>query len=167
MAKKEKSPPLTHVGPDGRARMVNVRPKPVTARFAVAEARVAMAPATLRAIRAGGVAKGNVLEVARIAGISAAKQTSALIPLCHPLALTSVQVEIRVEPPDSLVIRARAEAVDRTGVEMEALTAAAMCGLTIYDMCKAIDREMEIRYIRLLEKAGGRSGHFQRKTEDP
>ncbi|HXG63428.1 MAG TPA: cyclic pyranopterin monophosphate synthase MoaC [Planctomycetota bacterium] len=153
---------LTHVGPDGAARMVDVAGKEPTHRVAVAEARVRMKPATLRTIRRGGAAKGNVLEIARIAGIQAAKQTSALIPLCHPLALTRVAVDLTPEPPGGLRIEARAEALDRTGVEMEALTAAAVAGLTVYDMCKAIDREMEIGTIRLLEKSGGKSGPFMR-----
>jgi cyclic pyranopterin monophosphate synthase len=151
---------LTHIDRNGRATMVNVAPKEPTARFAVAGAEVRMSPATLRAIRAGRTTKGNVLEVARIAGIAAAKQTSALIPLCHPIALTQVAVDVALRPPGGVEIRARADAFDRTGVEMEALTAAAVCALTIYDMCKALDRAIEIRNIRLLEKAGGRSGHY-------
>jgi cyclic pyranopterin phosphate synthase len=145
--------------------MVDVAPKPATARFAVAEAEVAMQPATLRAIRAGRTKKGNVFEVARIAGIAAAKQTSSLIPLCHPLALTNVAVDITPRGPRTVHIVARAEAFDRTGVEMEAMTAAAVCGLTIYDMCKALDREIEIRTLRLLEKAGGKSGHYMRNEK--
>ncbi len=145
--------------------MVDVAAKPATARFAVAEAEVLMQPATLRAIRAGRTKKGNVFEVARIAGIAAAKQTSSLIPLCHPLALTNVAIDITARPPRSVRIVARAEAVDRTGVEMEAMTAAAVCGLTIYDMCKALDREIEIRTLRLLEKAGGKSGHYMRNEK--
>jgi len=153
---------LTHIGRDGRARMVAIDRKPVTARFAVAAAEVSMKPATLREIRAGRTKKGNVIETARIAGISAAKQTSSLIPLCHPIALTNVSVDITARPPRTLAIRARADAVDRTGVEMEALTAAAVAGLTIYDMVKALDRDVEIRRLRLLEKAGGKSGHFMR-----
>ena len=153
---------LTHIGRDGRARMVPIDEKPVTARFAVAAAEVAMKPATLRAIRAGRTKKGNVIETARIAGISAAKQTSGLIPLCHPIALTNVTVDITVRTPRTIEIVARTEALDRTGVEMEALTAAAVAGLTIYDMVKALDRDVEIRKLRLLEKAGGKSGHYMR-----
>jgi len=145
--------------------MVDVAPKPPTARFAVAEADVVMRPSTLRAIRAGRTRKGNVFEVARIAGIAAAKQTSSLIPLCHPIALTSVSIDIAPRPPRTVRIVARAEAFDRTGVEMEAMTAAAVCGLTIYDMCKALDREIEIRTLRLLEKAGGKSGHYMRNEK--
>ncbi len=153
---------LTHIGRDGRARMVAVDEKPITARFAVAGAEVSMKPDTLRQIRSGRTKKGNVIETARIAGISAAKQTSSLIPLCHPIALTNVVVDISVRPPRTIEIRARAEALDRTGVEMEALTAAAVAGLTIYDMVKALDRDVEITRLRLLEKAGGKSGHYMR-----
>ncbi|HUR39014.1 MAG TPA: cyclic pyranopterin monophosphate synthase MoaC [Planctomycetota bacterium] len=153
---------LSHVGPDGSARMVDVGAKPATHRVAVAEAEVDMKPATASAIRSGRAPKGAVLEVARVAGINAAKLTSALIPMCHPLALTKVGVEFAWKGKSRLRIEARVEAVDRTGVEMEALTAAAVCALTVYDMCKAIDREMEIGTIRLLEKSGGKSGPFMR-----
>jgi len=153
---------LSHVGPDGAARMVDVGLKPATHRIAVAEAVLVMAPATLRAIRKGKNPKGSVLEVARIAGINAAKHTSSLIPLCHPLALTQVGIEFSVESKTHLRIQTRVEAVDRTGVEMEALTAASVCALTVYDMCKAIDRGMEICRIRLLEKSGGKSGTYMR-----
>jgi cyclic pyranopterin phosphate synthase len=153
---------LSHVGPDGSARMVDVGAKPATHRVAVAEAAVDMKPATASAIRSGRAPKGAVLEVARVAGINAAKLTSALIPMCHPLALTKVGVEFAWKGKSRLGIEARVEAVDRTGVEMEALTAAAVCALTVYDMCKAIDREMEIGTIRLLEKSGGKSGPFMR-----
>jgi cyclic pyranopterin phosphate synthase len=158
MARKK----LSHVGPDGSARMVDVGAKPATHRVAVAEAAVDMKPATASAIRSGRAPKGAVLEVARVAGINAAKLTSALIPMCHPLALTKVGVEFSWKGKSRLRIEARVEAVDRTGVEMEALTAAAVCALTVYDMCKAIDREMEIGTIRLLEKSGGKSGPFMR-----
>jgi cyclic pyranopterin phosphate synthase len=145
--------------------MVDVGPKAATHRIAVAEAEIRMAPATYREIRRGTSAKGPVLEVARIAGITAAKETSRLIPLCHPLALTKVAVEFEYRPPGGLRLTARTEAVDRTGVEMEALTAVAVAALTVYDMCKAIDRGMEIRKIRLLEKSGGKSGHFMRSEK--
>jgi cyclic pyranopterin phosphate synthase len=151
---------LSHVGPDGAARMVDVGAKPATHRVAVAEAEIAMKSATLALIRSGKNPKGSVLEVARIAGINAAKHTSSLIPLCHPLSLTKVGIEFSVKAKTRLRIVSRAEAIDRTGVEMEALTAAAVCALTVYDMCKAIDRGMEICRIRLLEKYGGKSGHF-------
>jgi cyclic pyranopterin phosphate synthase len=153
---------LSHVGPDGAARMVDVGEKPATHRIAVAQAELVMKPGTLRLIRKGKNPKGSVLEVSRIAGINAAKHTSSLIPLCHPLALTRVAIEFAVSSPSRLRITSRAEAVDRTGVEMEALTAAAVCALTVYDMCKAIDRGMEICRIRLLEKSGGKSGHYMR-----
>jgi cyclic pyranopterin phosphate synthase len=153
---------LSHVGPDGAARMVDVGPKPATHRIAVAEAELRMKPSTLAVIRKGALPKGSVFEVSRIAGISAAKHTSALIPLCHPLSLTRVGIEFTATSKSVLRIETRVEAFDRTGVEMEALTAAAVCALTVYDMCKAIDREMEICTIRLLEKSGGKSGHFMR-----
>ena len=145
--------------------MVDVGPKPATHRVAVAGAEIRMKPATLRAIRRGKTAKGNVLEVARIAGIGAAKQTSSLIPLCQPLALTKLAVDFTLRPPGRITLTARAEAVDRTGVEMEALTAASVACLTIYDMCKAIDRGMEISKIRLLEKSGGKSGPYMRSEK--
>jgi cyclic pyranopterin phosphate synthase len=157
MAKK-----LSHVAPTGEARMVDVGVKPATHRVAVAEAEIDMKPATLAVIKRGKNPKGSVLEVARIAGINAAKHTSSLIPLCHPLALTQVGVEFAVASKTRLRITTRVEAVDRTGVEMEAMTAAAVCALTVYDMCKAIDRGMEICRIRLLEKSGGKSGHYMR-----
>ena len=156
---------LSHVGPDGKARMVDVGGKPATHRIAVAEAEVRMKPATLRLIRQGRNPKGSVLEVARIAGITGAKQTSGLIPLCHPLALTRIGIEYSDLSKTRLRIVTRAEAFDRTGVEMEALTAAAVCALTVYDMCKAIDRDMEICRIRLLEKSGGKSGTYMRRIE--
>jgi len=143
--------------------MVDVTAKPATHRVAVAGASVSASRAVLQAIRSGRVAKGAVLETARLAGIQAAKRTSDLIPLCHPLALTKISVEFEVGR--TLEITARAEAVDRTGVEMEALTAAAVAALTVYDMCKALDREVEISRIRLLEKSGGKSGHFVRKEK--
>jgi len=153
---------LSHIGPDGAARMVDVGAKPATLRVAVAEAVLKMKPATATAIRGGKLPKGAVLDTARIAGIHAAKQTALLIPLCHPLALTKVGIEFRWTGKGLLRLEVRAEAVDRTGVEMEALTAASVAALTVYDMCKAIDREMEIRTIRLLEKSGGKSGPFMR-----
>ena len=153
---------LSHVGPDGAARMVDVGLKAATHRVAVAEAELLMKGATLSAIRKGKNPKGSVLEVARIAGINAAKHTSSLIPLCHPLALTKVGIEFSAPSATRLRIVSRAEAIDRTGVEMEALTGAAVCALTVYDMCKAIDREMEICRIRLLEKSGGKSGPYMR-----
>ena len=152
---------FSHLGPDGSARMVDVGAKPATHRIAVAGAEIRMKRATWAMIRRGRADKGDVLEVARIAGIGAAKQASALIPLCHPIALTKVGIEFALSP-GRVGITARAEAVDRTGVEMEALAAAAVCALTVYDMCKALDRGMEIGRIRLLEKSGGKSGQFVR-----
>jgi len=153
---------MSHIGPDGAARMVDVGEKPATHRIAVAEAEIRMKPGTLRLIRKGKNPKGSVLEVSRIAGINAAKHTASLIPLCHPLALTKIGIEFKVASKSILRITTRAEAIDRTGVEMEALTAASVCALTVYDMCKAIDRGMEICRIRLLEKSGGKSGHYMR-----
>jgi len=153
---------LSHIAPDGAARMVDVGEKPATHRIAVAEAEIRMKPVTLRLILKGKNPKGSVLEVSRIAGINAAKHTASLIPLCHPLALTKVGIEFKVASKTALRITSRAEAIDRTGVEMEALTAASICALTVYDMCKAIDRGMEICRIRLLEKSGGKSGHYMR-----
>jgi len=155
-------PKLTRAGRVGAARMVDIRAKPVTHRTAVAAAEVRMAPSTLRTLRAGRAPKGNVFEVARVAGIAAAKQTASLIPLCHPVALTHISVDCAPRLPDAIEIRARAEALDRTGVEMEALTAAAVCALAVYDMCKGLDRSAEIRSVRLLEKSGGRSGRYVR-----
>ncbi len=153
---------LSHLGPDGSARMVDVGAKPATHRVAVAGASVRMKRSTWDLIRKGRASKGDVLEVARIAGIGAAKQTASLIPLCHPIALTRAGIDYSLSP-GRVSIRARAEAIDRTGVEMEALTAAAVCALTIYDMCKAIDRGMTIGRICLLEKSGGKSGRFMRQ----
>jgi len=144
---------LTHVDTEGRARMVDVSDKAETDRVAVAGARVRMLPETLARIQAGDVAKGDVLAVARLAGIMAAKRTADLIPLCHPLALTSVQVELRCVPETSAVeITATCRLKGRTGVEMEALTAASVAALTIYDMCKAIDKQMMIEGVKLLSK---------------
>ena len=152
---------FTHLDAEGRARMVDVGDKAVTRRRAVARARVAMQAVTAEALAAGTVAKGDVLAVARVAGIQAAKRTSELIPLCHPLMLSSVQVDL-VLGPSWLDIEATAETVDRTGVEMEALTACAVAALTVYDMCKASDRSMQVESLGLLEKSGGRSGDWRR-----
>ena len=147
---------LTHFDDAGAARMVEVGAKPETAREAVASGAVAMAPATARAVRAGKIGKGDVLGVARLAGIQAAKRASDLIPLCHPLRLTGIDVALRVVG-DRVHIEATVRAFDRTGVEMEALTAVAAAALTVYDMCKAIDRAMVIERIQLDSKRGGRS----------
>lgn len=152
---------LTHLDPQGRANMVDVTAKAVTAREALAEARVRMLPATLQMIVDGAHPKGDVFAVARIAGIQAAKKTSDLIPLCHPLMLTSVKVELSGEGTDTVLIRARCKLAGQTGVEMEALTAASVAALTIYDMCKAVDKGMVIAAVRLLEKKGGKSGDFE------
>ncbi len=153
---------LTHLDAQGHARMVDITEKSVTQREAIAEAIVAMLPHTLELIVDGGHKKGDVLAVARIAGIQAAKKCADLIPLCHPLMLSSVSVEC---VPDSerscVVIRATCKLAGQTGVEMEALTAASIAALTIYDMCKAVDKGMEIRSVRLLEKRGGKSGDWQ------
>ena len=151
---------LTHLDSQGRANMVDVSDKAQTVREAVAEARVRMLPTTLQMIVDGGHPKGDVFAVARIAGIQAAKKTSDLIPLCHPLMLTSVKVELQADGDDAVLIRARCKLTGQTGVEMEALTAASVAALTIYDMCKAVDRGMVIEQVRLLEKLGGKSGHF-------
>ena len=158
-------PRLSHVDDRGRVRMVDVGAKAVTQRIAVAEATVAMRPATARAVRSGRGKKGNVLETARLAGIQGAKRTADLIPLCHPIALTKVGVEFGWTSASTLRIETRAEAWDRTGVEMEALTAAGVAALTVYDMVKGLDRGVEIRTIRLLEKSGGKSGPYAMKKE--
>ncbi|MGY2289414.1 cyclic pyranopterin monophosphate synthase MoaC [Pseudomonas sp. SDO528_S397] len=152
---------LTHLDSQGRAHMVDVTDKAVTFREAVAEARVRMLPQTLQMIVDGAHPKGDVFAVARIAGIQAAKKTSDLIPLCHPLMLTGVKLELSAEGSDAVRILARCKLSGQTGVEMEALTAASVAALTIYDMCKAVDRGMTIEHIRLLEKLGGKSGHFK------
>jgi len=154
-------PRLTHLDAEGKARMVDVGDKDVTKRRAVATCSVLMAPATVEAVRSQSMKKGDVLAVARIAGIQAAKRTSDLIPLCHPLMLSLVSVDLSVES-DRVAIRAVAEVMDRTGVEMEALTACSVAALTVYDMCKAIDRGMTITDLALEEKSGGRSGEYRR-----
>jgi cyclic pyranopterin phosphate synthase len=141
--------------------MVDVTDKAVSAREAVAEARVRMLPQTLQMIQQGGHPKGDVFAVARIAGIQAAKKTHELIPLCHPLLLTSIKVEMQPEGEDTVRIEARCKLAGQTGVEMEALTAVSVAALTIYDMCKAVDKGMIIEGVRLLEKLGGKSGHWQ------
>jgi cyclic pyranopterin phosphate synthase len=153
---------FTHFDAAGQAHMVDVAGKPVTHRVARAGGRIAMRPETLALVRDGSARKGDVLGAARIAAIQAAKRTAELIPLAHPLPLTRLAVEFVLDEKDSAVaIEVVAETRDRTGVEMEALTAAAIGLLTIYDMCKAVDRGMRIDNIRLLEKSGGRSGHYR------
>ncbi|AOW15152.1 cyclic pyranopterin monophosphate synthase accessory protein [Hydrogenophaga crassostreae] len=153
--------PLTHFDANGQAHMVDVAAKAHTHRIAVAEGRITMEPATLALIQSGTAKKGDVLGIARIAGIQGAKRTSDLIPLCHPIALTRVAVEFEVEPAtNSVLCRATAECTGQTGVEMEALSAVSVALLTIYDMCKAADRGMAIGGVRLVEKRGGKSGDF-------
>jgi len=156
---------LTHLDEQGNARMVDVGDKPATVRVAVASAALLTRPEVIAAIRDGAVAKGDVLAVARVAGIMAAKRTSELIPLCHPLRLDTVTVDLDVGE-DRVTVRAEARCTGPTGVEMEALTAASVAALTIYDMCKALDRRMTITDLRLEEKDGGRSGHFRREDND-
>ena len=154
---------LTHLDQDGKAHMVDISTKQESEREAVAEGRVSMRPGTLALILAGDVPKGDVMAVARIAGIMAAKRTADIVPLCHPLALASVQVELEADEGASAVaIRARCRLKGRTGVEMEALTAVTAAALTVYDMCKSVDRSMTLENIRLLSKSGGRSGRYER-----
>src|SRR5262249_38271429 len=153
---------LTHFDEHGASRMVDVGSKPETRRVARASAPLPMAPATLKIIRDRALAKGDVCEVARLAGIMAAKKTSELIPLFPPLPLSSVTVYFFFEGDDLLQIMATAQVIARTGVEMEALTAASVAALTVYDMCKAVDRDMVIERVRLEEKSGGQSGTYQR-----
>jgi len=158
---------LTHLDEQGRASMVDVGPKDETTRKAIASAFVSMNQETLRAIREGEVVKGDVLATARIAGIMAAKRTSELIPLCHPLALTKVGVEFSPREEGGRIgvaLEATAQTVGRTGVEMEALTAASVAALTIYDMCKAIDKAMIIQDVQLEYKSGGKSGVYTRES---
>ena len=152
---------LTHVGPDGQARMVDVGGKPVTAREAVARGRVRMSAAARRLVRAGALKKGDAVQTARLAGIMAAKGTSTLIPLCHPLPLDGVDVTI-VPVRDGYAIESRVRTVARTGVEMEALTAVSVAALTLYDMVKAVDRTMTITDVELVSKRGGQSGDYRR-----
>jgi cyclic pyranopterin phosphate synthase len=157
---------LTHIDEHGRARMVDVGDKPDTVREAKARGVVLMQPATLRLIQRHELEKGDVLAVAKIAGIMAAKRTAELIPLCHPLPLTGIDLSFRAHAEEGrLEIESRARVIGKTGVEMEALTAVATAALTVYDMCKAVDREMAITEIRLIEKRGGRSGVFRRSGE--
>lgn len=155
------SSPLTHFDDQGRAAMVDVSEKAQTSRTAVARGRVVMAPATLALIQAGQVGKGDVLGVARLAGIMAAKRTSDLIPLCHPLLISKVTVDLTPAPPDAVEIEATVKVSGQTGVEMEALTAVTVAALTVYDMCKAADRGMRIEAVRLAHKSGGKSGTYE------
>jgi cyclic pyranopterin monophosphate synthase len=152
---------LTHIGADGQARMVDVGDKPVTAREAVARGRVRMSAAARRLVRAGALKKGDAVQTARLAGIMAAKQTSTLIPLCHPLPLAGIDVTI-VAVRDGYAIESRVRTVAQTGVEMEALTAVSVAALTLYDMVKAVDRTMTITGVELVSKRGGQSGDYRR-----
>ncbi len=156
------APDLTHFDAEGNAVMVDVSGKPSTARSATAKARVLMAPATAQLISDRAVKKGDVLSVAQLAGIMGAKHTADLIPLCHPLPLSSVQVELTLETePPAIEITATCKTEGKTGVEMEALTAVGVAALTVYDMCKAVDRGMQITDLRLVHKSGGKSGTFE------
>ena len=156
---------FTHIDEKGHVRMVDVTEKKPTIRAAVAGAVVSMKPETLSMIRDQNVKKGNVLETARIAGIMAAKRTSELIPMCHPLSLTHVQVDFKPDETNSRIrIEASVRTIDQTGVEMEALTAVAVAALTVYDMCKSYDRDMTVSNVQLLEKSGGKSGTYTRNS---
>lgn len=161
MARREK-PRLSHIGKDGSARMVDVSEKPATHREAVARGSIRISKGAMKLVREGRAKKGNVVETARLAGILAAKRTSDMIPLCHPLALDHVDVALS-ESESGFDIEARVRSRGPTGVEMEALTAVAVCALTVYDMVKAADKTMVIENIRVMEKSGGRSGHYLRK----
>jgi cyclic pyranopterin phosphate synthase len=153
--------PLTHFDDQGRAAMVDVSAKAETTRTAIARGRIVMAPATLALIQSGQVGKGDVLGIARIAGIMAAKKTAELIPLCHPLLISKVTVDLIPAPPDAIEIEAMVKLSGQTGVEMEALTAVTIAALTVYDMCKAADRGMRIEAVRLVHKSGGKSGTYE------
>jgi cyclic pyranopterin phosphate synthase len=155
---------LTHLGPSGEAHMVDVSDKAATERVAVAEGRVIMSKATLDLVMSGNAKKGDVLGTARLAGIMAAKRTGDLIPLCHPLGLDSVSIAFRVEASTTVRIEAQVHTTGKTGVEMEAMTAVSVAALTIYDMVKAVDREVVIERIQLEEKSGGKCGHFVRSA---
>lgn len=158
---EDPGPGLSHIDERGAARMVDVTEKGDTDRTAVASGLITMAPATLELIQSDGLPKGDVLAVARVAGIMSAKRTSELIPMCHPLPLTAVSVDFKIDGPGRLAVIASARTTGKTGVEMEALTAVSVAALTVYDMCKAVDRGMTIGDVRLLEKAGGRSGQWR------
>jgi cyclic pyranopterin phosphate synthase len=157
---------LTHIDARGAARMVDVSSKAESDREAVAEAFVTMKPETLALIEEGGLPKGDVLAVARVAGVMAAKRTSELIPMCHPLAITGVTVDLEAVAKDRLRITATVRTTGKTGVEMEALTAVSVAALTVYDMCKAVDRGMRIEGVRLLEKRGGKGGEWRAASQD-
>ena len=154
---------LTHFDAEGRAVMVDVGSKAITDRSATAKARVVMQPATLELIKSGTAKKGDVLGVARIAGIMAAKRTAELIPLCHPLPLSSVKIDLQAVDPGTVEIEATVRTTGQTGVEMEALTAASVAALTVYDMVKAVDRGMRVEDLRVVAKSGGKSGDFKQE----
>ncbi|MGV7976583.1 MAG: cyclic pyranopterin monophosphate synthase MoaC [Anaerolineaceae bacterium] len=158
---------LSHLDKNGNARMVDVSAKDETAREALASALVRMRPETLALIQAGEMPKGDVFACARVAGIMAAKRTPELIPMCHPIPITMASVDFKVLAEDTLRITARVKSTYRTGVEMEALTAASVAALTVYDMCKAVDRGMQILQIQLEQKSGGKSGNFLREDIIP
>jgi cyclic pyranopterin phosphate synthase len=158
----DSKPQLSHIDDAGRARMVDVSAKDETVRIATAKGRVLMQPETLRLLLRGEVAKGNVLTTAQIAGVMAAKKTHELIPMCHPLLLSGIDVELTPdEGAGAIEITATVRTTGKTGVEMEALTAVSVAGLTVYDMCKAVDRAMRIEAVRLVRKSGGRSGSYE------
>jgi cyclic pyranopterin phosphate synthase len=157
---------LTHLDEKGRPKMVDVSAKEVSERLAVARASISMKPATLQLIRNAGIEKGDVLGAAQVAGIMAAKKTSELIPMCHPIAITSVEMDFQIDEDDSTITAVvTAKTTDRTGIEMEAMTGAAVAALTIYDMCKAVDRSMTISDVQLVKKTGGKSGTYDRTEE--
>ncbi|MEM8768926.1 MAG: cyclic pyranopterin monophosphate synthase MoaC [Pseudomonadota bacterium] len=164
MSDADSGGPLSHLNDKGEANMVDVSAKAETRRVAVATAAVRMAPETLREIVEAGVPKGDVLAVARVAGIQAAKRCADLIPLCHPLALSKVQVDFSTPDASCLAIRTAVTVTGKTGVEMEALTAASVTALTVYDMCKAMDKAMVIEAVQLEEKTGGKSGDWRREA---
>jgi len=158
---------LTHVNKQGRAKMVDVNEKKVTARVAVASGRIVMDKSTLELVKSGGMKKGDVLAVAQVAGVMGAKKTWDIIPMCHPIKITGVDIDFEIDEKNSSIeILATTKTMDRTGIEMEALTAVAVAALTIYDMCKAIDKRMEIKDIKLMKKSGGRSGTFVRDEKE-
>ena len=162
--KKKKVMKLTHFDKKWKSQMVDVSGKDVTMRLARASGRVLLKPETFKMIKNKNISKGDVLEVARLAGIMGAKRTSELIPLCHPLKITSVNIDFKLDNKINMIeIQSTVKANDKTGVEMEALAAVSIAALTIYDMCKSVDREIEIKNIFLMEKSGGKSGHFKRR----
>ena len=156
---------LTHFNEQGRGRMVDITEKEVTFRQATAQGKMRMQAKTMQMIKEGSIKKGDVLGVAQVAGVLGAKQTPSLIPMCHPLLITGVDLNFSFQGENILIIEATVKNSGQTGVEMEALTAVSIAALTVYDMCKAVDREMEILQIRLLEKKGGKSGHYLRSGE--